>query len=126
MTGNTPKITFLIVLTLLVGLAAALPVAAQTAPSKTQTITGCLEKGLESGGHFLVVEGQHHWELYPGKGVALESHVGQTVALTGSVSQRTAEQEKASQPYEKKETGQMQHSDFHVTSVKMVSPTCSR
>ena len=100
--------------------------AAQAASDKTQTVTGCLQKGLESGGFYLLAADGHHWELYPGTGVSLAEHVGHTVTVTGSIPQRSAEQEKVSQPYEKKETGSGKHADFAVTSLKMVSPTCSK
>ena len=127
MTGKIAKRSLWIVVMLFVGLSAALVSAsAQTATPKTHTVTGCLQKGLESEGFFLIAADGHHWELYPGTGVSLADHVGHTVTVTGSIHQRSAEQEKVSQPSEKKETGSGKHGDFQVTSLTMVSPTCSK
>jgi hypothetical protein len=115
---------------LLVGLSTALMYGApQTGNDKTaaaQTVTGCLQKGLESEGFFVIGENDKHWELYPSGDVSLAEHVGHTVTVTGTVAHRTAAQEAKSQPHEKKEMGKKQHADLQVSSVKMVSPTCSK
>jgi len=104
--------------------------AAQMADEKTpaqQTVTGCLQKGLETGGFFLIAANKQHWELYPSTGVSLADHVGQTVAVTGIFNpMRSAAQEEKSQPYEKKETGERKHGDFQVSSLKVVSETCGK
>jgi len=91
-----------------------------------QTITGCLEKGTESGGFFLISTEGKHWELYSDSGVSLADHVGHTVTLTGTVAHRTKAQEDKSQPSEQKEIAGKQHADLQVSSVKMVSTTCSK
>src|SRR2546423_1385395 len=71
-----------------------------------QTVTGCLQKGLEPGGFYIITADGKHWELYQkNSDVALADHVGHTVAVTGSTLQRSAAQEEKSQPYEKKEMG---------------------
>lgn len=101
-------------------------VTAQTAPATTTTITGCLQKGLESKGYFLITADDQHWELYPTGKVKLDEHVGQTVAVTGATPTRTAAEESKSQPYETKETGTRKHGDFQVSAVKMVSLTCTK
>jgi hypothetical protein len=101
--------------------------AEQKNPASPQTATGCLQKGLEpTGGFFLVTAKGQHLELYDDGNAALGDHVGQQVTVTGSVPQRSAEQEKASQPYEKEETGKMKHGDFQVSSLKVVSQTCTK
>lgn len=94
--------------------------------SAPQTVTGCLEKGSEAEGYFLISEGKKHWELYPENGVSLAEHVGHTVTVSGTVAHRSADQEKVSQPNEKKETGSKQHADLSVSSVKHVSDTCKK
>lgn len=94
--------------------------------SAAQTITGCLQKGTESGGFFLVSSENKHWELYPDSGVSLGEHVGHTVTVTGTVAHRTDAQEEKSQPNEKKEMGKMEHADLKVSNVKHVSETCSK
>ena len=114
---------------LLVGLSTALLYAAPQMgndQATTQTVTGCLQKGLESGGFFVIGENDKHWELYPSGDVSLAEHVGHTVTLTGTVAHRTAAQETKSQPSEKKEMGKKQHADLQVSGVKMVSETCSK
>ena len=88
-----------------------------------QTITGCLQKGTETGGFFLVSDNKH-WELYPASGVDLTAHVGHTVTVTGALAHRTSAEEKKSQPSEKKEMGKMAHADLNVSSLKHVSETC--
>ena len=99
---------------------------AQTAPA-AQTVTGCLQKGVEpTGGFYLITAKDKHLELYDDGTTSLADHVGQTVTVTGSTPNRSAEQEKVSQPYEKQETGARKHADFQVTSLKMVSETCTK
>ena len=109
--------------------AAAMYGAAQTADEKTpaeQVVTGCLQKGLEPGGFFLIAANNQHWELYQNDKVSLADHVGQTVAVSGILPKRSAAQEEKSQPFEKKETGSRKHGDFEVSSLKVVSQTCSK
>jgi len=115
---------------LVVGLSAALLYAApqmgNQQTSAVQTVTGCLQKGLETGGFFVISTDNKHWELYPDKEVSLAEHVGHTVTVTGTVPKRSAAQEEKSQPYEKKETAGKQHSDLQVSGVNVVSETCTR
>lgn len=117
-----PLITICLIPQLLLAQAAPAPGAVVNG----QTITGCLQKGLEPGGFFLFTGKDKHWELYENDKVKLADHVGQTVAVTGTVPSRTPSQEEKSQSYEKKETAGKQHSDFQVTAVKVVSPTCPK
>ena len=120
---------FLILLFSLVAFSAFVGAQAvdQKAPASAQTVTGCLQKGVEpTGGFFLVTAKGQHLELYDDGKAALGDHVGQTVSVTGSTPKRSAEQEKVSQPYEKQETGNMKHGDFQVTSLKVVSQTCTK
>ncbi len=100
--------------------------AEQKAPA-AKTVTGCLQKGVEpTGGFFLITAKNQHLELYADGKAGLGDHVGQQVAVTGMTPQRSADQEKVSQPYEKQETGKMKHADFQVSSLKVVSPTCTK
>jgi hypothetical protein len=120
------------ILVLFVGLGATLlygaPQMANDKPSAAseQTVTGCLQKGVEPVGFFIIGADDKHWELYSGKEVSLADHVGHTVTVTGSLAKRSAKQEEKSQPNEKKETGAREHSDLQISSLKMVSDTCSR
>ena len=125
------RISLWMVPILFVGLTAvSLYGAAQMSDDKTPaktTVTGCLQKGLEPGGFFLIGANDQHWELYQNSKVSLADHVGQTVAVTGIFNpNRSAAQEGKSQPYEKKETGERKHGDFQVSSLKVVSETCSK
>ncbi len=94
-------------------------------PSSSQTVTGCLQKGGESVGFYIIGSDGTHWELYPADKVSLADHVGHTVTVDGSIVKRSPAQEKKSQPFEKKEIGAGAHHDLQVSSVKMVSETCS-
>ena len=114
---------------LFVSLTATLMYAAAAADEKagaSQTVTGCLQKGLENKGFFLLTADGQHWELYPSSKVSLADHVGHTVTVTGTVAKRSPEQEEKSQPYEKKEITGKEHADLNVSSLKMVSETCSK
>ena len=42
---------------------------------QTLTVTGCLQKGVEAGGHFITAEDGKVWELFS-KTVKLDEHVG--------------------------------------------------
>jgi len=102
------------------------PQTADEKASATQTVTGCLQKGTEPAGFFLISTDNKHWELYGNKDVALADHVGHTVTVTGTLAHRSKTQEDKSQPHEQKEMGGRQHDDLQVSSVKMVSATCSK
>jgi len=117
-----------IILTLVLGLAVFSGFGnAQTAPAAGKTVTGCLQKGVEpAGGFYLITANDKHLELYDDGKAALGDHVGQQVTVTGSTSQRSAEQEKVSQQYEKQETGARKHGDFQVASLIVVSETCKK
>jgi len=93
--------------------------------SPNQTVTGCLQKGGEPVGFFIISKDGTHWELYPGEKVSLADHVGHTITVTGSIVKRTPSQEEKSQPYEKKEMGAGAHHDLQVSGLKMISETCS-
>ncbi len=102
------------------------PQMADEKASATQTVTGCLQKGTEPAGFFLISTDNKHWELYSNKDVALAEHVGHTVTVTGTLAHRSKAQEEKSQPHEQKEASGKQHDDLQVSSVKMVSATCSK
>jgi hypothetical protein len=91
-----------------------------------KTVTGCLQKGDEPVGFFIMDADGTHWELYPADKVSLADHVGHTITVTGSIAKRSEAQEKKSQPYEKKETGTGGHHDLKVSDVKMVSDSCNK
>ncbi len=102
------------------------PRTADEKASATQTATGCLQKGTEPGGFFLISSDNKHWELYGNPEVSLADHVGHTVTVSGTLAHRSQAQEEKSQPYEQKEIGGRQHDDLQVSNVKMVSANCSK
>ncbi len=108
------------------GLLCGAPQMADEKAPATQTVTGCLQEGVEPQGFFLISTDNKHWELYPNSGVSLADHVGHTIAVTGTLAHRSKAQEEKSQPYEQKEIGGRQHDDLQVTSVKMVSASCNK
>lgn len=121
------KLSIWMIPVLLTSLTASWALLSAQAPadkSATQTVTGCLQKGLENEGFFVIAENGQHWELYPENNVALASQVGKKVTLTGTVAKRSGEQEEKSQPYEKKEITGTKHGDLRVYSVKVVSEGC--
>ena len=121
------KLTWLVLVAgLSSGLLYGAPQTAGDKASGTQTITGCLQKGSEPGGFFLIGSDNKHWELYPNSEVALANHVGHTITVTGTLANRSKAQEEKSQPFETKEIGGRQHSDLQVSGVKMVSATCTK
>ncbi len=117
-------------LALLVSLGSVLlygaPQMADEKASTTKTVTGCLQKGTEHGGFFLISTDDKHWELYSKTDVSLADHVGHTITVTGTLAHRSKAQEEKSQPHEQKEIAGKQHDDLQVSSVKMVSATCSK
>jgi hypothetical protein len=99
-------------------------VRAQESTGKTMTnphsVTGCLQKGTESGG-FYIVEGDKMWEL---TGKVDAAHVGHKVTVSGHVLHRSKMQEAKYEDSEKQEANGKSYADFQVTSLKMVSETC--
>lgn len=96
-------------------------VQAQGDTSKTHSVTGCLQKGIESGGLFILGEDGTMWEL---SGKVDAAHVGHKVAVDGHVLHRTAAEEAKFANYEKQESKGKPYADFEVTSLKMVSDSC--
>lgn len=115
------------ILVLLSGLSSSwVLLSAQTPADKsaTKSVTGCLQKGLEEQGLFVIAENGQHWELYQDNNLALTDQVGKKVTVTGTVARRSPQQEEKSQPYENKEITGTKHADLHVNSVKVISETC--
>jgi|SRR2546426_750497 hypothetical protein len=94
----------------------------------TQSVTGCLQKGDEAGEFSITGEDGKTWGLRS-TSVKLDEHLGHKVTVTGSTTHETKAQEKA----EEKKEGQVEnaaskaeYADLTVTSLKMVSETCSK
>jgi hypothetical protein len=93
---------------------------AQDNMGKTHSVTGCLHKGVEEGGFFIVGE-KAMWEL---SGKIDAKHVGHKVTVTGHVEHKAKLKEAKLEDSEKQEAGGKPYSDFKVTSLKMVSDSC--
>lgn len=98
-----------------------LAVQAQDSASKTNSVTGCLQKGIEAGGFYIVGEDGNFWEL---SGKVSAAHVGHKVTVKGHVLHRTQLEEAKFSDNEKKEANGKPVADFQVTSLKMVSDSC--
>src|SRR5258706_8055825 len=90
---------------------------AAKAPAAKHSVTGCLQKGDEMGGFTITGKDGKVWELH-GKKVDLSGHVGHTVTVTGSAANRSKAEEEKVEANEKKEAGEKEHGDLHVTSLK--------
>lgn len=89
--------------------------------SKTDSVTGCLQKGVEAGG-FTIASGDG--TVYELSGKIDAVHVGHTVTVKGHVVQRTKVEEAKFADNEKQEANGKPVADFKVTSLKMVSDSC--
>jgi len=120
MFSSHAKLSFWLIPVLLLILC-PLAVQAQEGKSKPLSVTGCLQKGIEPGGFFLVGEGGKMWEL---SGKIDAAHVGHKVTLTGHVLHRPKTEEVKFTDNEKQEANGKPYADFQVTSLKMVSDSC--
>jgi hypothetical protein len=118
----------LLVFTSTVGLAAAQDTT-KTTHKKTRTLTGCLQKGDDANEYKLTTAKGATWEIKSDT-AKLEDHVAHTVTITGVVSNATLHGAKEDTKAEAKEHGMDKNSTEHghmtVTSLKMVSDSCSK
>ena len=93
----------------------------QSAGGKTN-VTGCLQKGDETGEYSITGEDGKTYGLRS-KSVNLSQHLGHKVTVTGTLRAESAEKEKAeAEEHEKKEAAEA--GDIRVTDLKMVSDKC--
>ena len=96
--------------------------------SHTKIVTGCLQKGDEPGEFSITGQDGRTWGLRSSS-VKLEQHVGHQVTDTGSAHHESKAQEKAEEKKEgqmEKAAGKEEYGHLRVTSLKMVSETCSK
>jgi hypothetical protein len=98
-----------------------LAVQAQESMSKTDSVTGCLQKGVEPGGFFIAGEDGTMWEL---SGKVDDTHVGHKVTVSGHPLHRSKAEEAKYANNEKQEAKGKPVADFQVTDLKMVSESC--
>jgi hypothetical protein len=110
------------------GLAAAQDTT-KTTHKKTRTLTGCLQKGDDANEYKLTTAKGATWEIKSDT-VKLEEHVAHTITITGVVSNATLHGAKEDTKAEAKEHGMdkdsTEHGHMTVTSLKMVSDSCSK
>ncbi len=132
MSHKIAKLAFWLVPILCLSLCPVALIAQTAAPEKkaekSQTVTGCLQKGDEAGEFSIKGEDGKTWGLRS-TSVKLDQHLGHQVTITGSTTKESAKTEKA----EEKKEGQVEnasskaeYADLNVTDLKMVSATCSK
>jgi hypothetical protein len=118
----------LVVFTSTAGLAAAQDTT-KTTHKKTRTLTGCLQKGDDANEYKLTTAKGATWEIKSDT-VKLGDHVAHTITITGVVSNATLHGAKEDAKAEAKEHGMdkdsTEHGHMTVTSLKMVSDSCSK
>ncbi len=92
--------------------------AQDDASDSTQMVTGCLQKGSAANTYTLNDENGKLWDLRS-KTVQLGRHVGHIVSITGTIPQKSKDENKTSG-----DTSPQNH--LRVTSLKMVSDTCQQ
>jgi len=97
--------------------------AEKKAAHRSFRVTGCLQKGVEPGGHFINAEDGKVWEL-TSKTVNLDEQVGHKVTLAGYEIHRSKAVEAKMEKSEKAEAAGKEYADMQVTSLTMVSETC--
>jgi hypothetical protein len=100
---------------------------ARSEAKENVTVTGCLQKGDDAGEFSIIARDGKTWELHS-TSVKLDEHLGHTVTVTGS---RTNESKVHAKAEEKREgvvkaSSKEEYADLGVTSLKMVSETCSK
>src|ERR1700726_1816078 len=91
------------------------------------TVTGCLQRGGDAGEFSMIARDGKTWELHS-TSIKLDNHLGHTVTVTGP---RTHESKAQEQAEEKrggvvKASSKEEYANLAVTSLKMVSETCSK
>ena len=128
MSRKIAKLAFWLIPILCLSLCPVALIAQTAAPEKkaekSQTVTGCLQKGDEAGEFSIKGEDGKTWGLRS-TSVKLDQHIGHQVTITGSTTHETKAEEK--------KEGQVQnagskteYADLTVTSLKMVSESCSK
>jgi hypothetical protein len=96
----------------------------QKAANHTETVTGCLQKGDEAGEFSITGEDGKNWDLRS-NAVKLDRHIGHTVTVTGPITRESKAEEKKEGEVEKA-SSKAEYGELRVTSLKMVSETCSK
>ena len=128
MSHKIAKLAFWLIPILCLSLYPVALIAQTAAPEKkaekSQTVTGCLQKGDEAGEFSIKGEDGKTWGLRS-TSVKLDQHIGHQVTVTGSTTHETkAEEKKAGQV--ENAGSKAEYADLTVTNLKMVSDSCSK
>jgi hypothetical protein len=96
----------------------------ETPTSPQTTVTGCLQKGDEPGEVSITGEDGKSWDLHS-TAVKLDEHIGHKVNVTGTITRESKAEEKKEGQVENA-SGKQEYGDLRVSSLKMVSTTCSK
>jgi hypothetical protein len=128
MTHKIAKLAFWLIPILCLSLCPVALIAQTAAPEKkaekSQTVTGCLQKGDEAGEFSLKGEDGKTWGVRS-TSVNLDQHIGHQVTVTGSTTHETKAEEKKEGQVENAGS-KTEYADLTVTSLKMVSDSCSK
>jgi hypothetical protein len=92
--------------------------------AQSQSVTGCLQKGDKAGEFSITGEDGKTWGLRSST-VKLDEHLGHKVTVTGASSHESKAEEKKEGQVEKASSKE-EYGDLDVSSLKMVSATCSK
>ena len=128
MSHKIAKLAFWLIPILCLSLCPVALIAQTAAPEKkaekSQTVTGCLQKGDEAGEFSLKGEDGKTWGLRS-TSVKLDQHIGHQVTVTGSTTHETKAEEKKEGQVENAGS-KTEYADLTVTSLKMVSDSCTK
>ena len=126
MSHKIAKLAFWLIPILCLSLRPVALIAQTAAPEKkvekSQTVTGCLQKGDEAGEFSIKGEDGKTWGLRS-TSVKLDQHIGHQVTVTGSTTHETKAEEKKEGQVENAGS-KTEYADLTVTNLKMVSDSC--
>jgi hypothetical protein len=101
--------------------------AKQEPTTHAKTVTGCLQKGDEPNEFSIIGEDGNSWGLRSSS-VKLDEHVGHQVTVIGSPARETRAEENKEKKEGKVEnaSSKEEYGDLRVTTLKMLSDTCSK
>ena len=128
MSQKIAKLAFWLIPILCLSLCPVALIAQTAAPEKkaekSQTVTGCLQKGDEAGEFSIKGEDGKTWGLRS-TSVKLDQHIGHQVTVTGSTTHETKAEEKKEGQVENAGS-KTEYADLTVTTLKMISDSCSK
>jgi hypothetical protein len=127
MSHKIAKLAFWLIPIVCLSLCPVALIAQSAAPEKkasSHTVTGCLQKGDEAGEFSITGEDGKTWGLRS-TSVKLDEHLGHKVTVTGSTTHETKAEEKKEGQVENAGS-KTEYADLTVTSLKMVSDSCSK